>query len=85
VREGSTQGGDGKVVEQPTKPSKPKLKLKKKGQAEDPFASDNEDNEKDEGPSTKAKTASAPTKRIRKPDDDQVDEGERPKKKKTLK
>jgi hypothetical protein len=45
---------------QPPKASKSKLKLKKKGQDEDPFASDNEDNEKDGGSCIKRKTAHLP-------------------------
>lgn len=70
--ESSGHAGAGKV-EQPSKPAKPKLKLKKK--AEDPFASDPEENEE----AGKAPVANNPIKRRRKADDIQAEEVERPK------
>lgn len=81
----STHTASGKEVEQAPKALKSKLKLKKKSQNEDPFASDDEANEKDERskdlPSSKLNVArTAPKKR--KSDDEQVEADERPKRKK---
>ena len=79
VEEPSGHAGAGKV-EQPSKPAKSKLKLKKK--FEDPFASDHNENE--EG--GEAPTVNEPTKRRRKVDDVQAEEEvERPKRKRAAK
>lgn len=78
----TNSSGDGKEVIQPPKSSKSKLKLKKKGGDEDPFVSDHEDNDKD-GDSSKTILASASTKRT-KSNDDQMEEVERSKRKKTV-
>jgi len=75
VEELSGHAGAAKA-EQPSKPAKSKLKLKKK--AEDPFASDPEEG-------GEAPIANEPIKRRRKADDIQVEEVERPKKKRAAK
>lgn len=88
-QEASTQTVSGKEVEQAPKTLKSKLKLKKKSQNEDPFVSDDDDNEKDESPkelpSSKANIArAAPKKRIRMSDDDQVEADQRSKRNKKV-